>query len=92
MSDLPNPQFENEGESITSLSGPVEMIDGKLTLRIPLSADCAGLIDCSRGIGMVDGNLLQIALPPWLVEKLSISEGSIVTVDNANGRFNITPK
>jgi hypothetical protein len=74
---------------ITSLSGPVESIDGKLMLRIPLETGGRELVACSRGIGEVDGDFLSIHIKDWLAERLGISEGSTVVVDNANGKFNI---
>jgi hypothetical protein len=74
---------------ITSLRGPVESIDGRLMLRIPLAAGGNELVACSRGIGESDGEFLSIHIMDWLAEKLGVSEGSIVAVDNANGKFNI---
>lgn len=76
---------------ITSLRGPVESIDGKLMLRIPLAAGGSELVACSRGIGESDGQFLSIHIMDWLAEKLGISEGSIVAVDNADGKFNVRP-
>jgi hypothetical protein len=75
----------------TSLSGPVESIDGKLMLRIPLETGGRELVACSRGIGEVDGDFLSIHIKDWLAERLGMSEGSTVVVDNANGKFNIRP-
>jgi len=76
---------------ITSLRGPVENIDGKLMLRIPLAAGGSELVACSRGIAESDGEFLSIHIMEWLAAKLGIGEGSIVSVDNANGKFNIRP-
>lgn len=73
-----------------SLEGPVEMWNGEFTLRIPLEAGGAALMDCARGIGQSDGEYLNIVIKPWLAEKLQISNGSIVIVDNRDGKFNIT--
>jgi hypothetical protein len=73
-----------------SLEGPVEMWNGEFTLRIPLDAGGAALMDCVRGIGQSDGEYLNIVIKPWLAEKLQISNGSIVIVDNRDGKFNIT--
>jgi hypothetical protein len=78
-------------EDITSLEGPLESIDGKLMLRIPLEAGGRALINSSRGIGVVDGDYLTVLIAPWLASKLGVSAGSIVTVDNRNGKFNIRP-
>ena len=77
--------------NVTTLTGPVENIDGKLLLRIPLDAGGSELVAASRGIGVVEGEFLSIEIMDWLAQKLGISEGSLVTVDNANGKFNIRP-
>ena len=76
-------------DDITSLEGPVERIDGKLVLLIPLEHGAA-LVECARGIGQVEGEDLVVTIPEWLAEKLSINDGSTVVVDNRNGKFNIT--
>ena len=76
-------------DKITSLQWPVEKIDGKLMLRIPLEAGGKDLAACARVIGQVDGEFLSIHIMGWLAQKLGISEGSRVAVDNANGKFNI---
>jgi hypothetical protein len=78
-------------EDATSLKGPLESFDGKLMLRIPLAAGGQALVASSRGIGVVDGDFLTVVIPPWLSAKLGVSDGSIVTVDNRNGKFNIRP-
>jgi hypothetical protein len=67
----------------------VEYIDGKLWLRIPLDAGGSELVAASRGIGVVEGEFLSIEIMDWLARKLGISEGSLVTVDNANGKLNL---
>ena len=77
-------------DSITSLEGPIENVDGKLALRIPLVAGGQELIACSQGIGVVDGDYLTIVIQPWLADKLKLSTGSIIFVDNRNGKFNIS--
>ena len=69
----------------------MEIIDGQLTLRIPLAAGGSKLKRCARGIARVDGEFLAVIIPGWLAEKLNIVEGSVVVVDNRQGRFNIWP-
>jgi hypothetical protein len=76
-------------DDVTSLQGPVEMLDGHLTLRIPLEAGGDKLIACSRGISEVHGDYLNVDIPEWLARKLKIAEGDMVSVNNANGKFNI---
>ena len=81
---------DEKDQDLTSLGGPVESLDGQLMLRIPLAAGGEALIECARGISRVSGGYLEIRIQPWLAEKLGISEGSRVVVDNRNGKFNIT--
>jgi hypothetical protein len=73
-----------------SLEGPVELIDGKLTLQIPLAVGGDKLAPLVRAISEIaDGNL-NVVIQPWLAEKLSITAGSLVVVDNCNGKFTIS--
>ena len=76
---------------VTSLQGPVEKIDDKLTLFIPLQAGGDQLIECSRGISEIQGEYLKITIPEWLAGMLRIEEGTVVSVDNENGKLNIHP-
>ena len=73
-----------------SIEGPVELLDGKLTIRIPLEAGGDQLAPFARGMGVVDGEFLNVVIQPWLAEKLRIEAGSLVFVDNKNGNFTIT--
>ena len=73
-----------------SLEGPVELVNGKLMIRIPLSAGGDRLAPLARGIGTIDGENLNVVIEPWLAEKLRIEAGDLVVVDNKNGKFTIT--
>ncbi len=75
---------------LVSLEGPVELVEGELTIRIPLAAGGDRLAPLARGIGETDGEYLVVVIKPWLAEKLRIGAGSLVIVDNAEGRFRIT--
>ena len=75
---------------VVSLEGPVEMVNGELTILIPLEAGGAVLAPLAKGIGEIDGEFLKVVIRPWLAEKLRIAAGSLVIVDNANGKFTIT--
>jgi hypothetical protein len=75
---------------VVSLEGPVEIVDGELAIRIPLEAGGAALAPLAKGIGEIDGEFLKIVIQPWLAEKLRIGAGSLVIVDNSNGKFMIT--
>jgi hypothetical protein len=78
-------------DDITSLQGPVEKIDDKLVLRIPLEAGGSEFIECSRGISEIEGDYLKITIPEWLAGMLRIHEGILVSVDNRDGKCNIHP-
>jgi hypothetical protein len=84
-------QFDTIMTEITSLQGPVESIDGKLMLRIPLNAGGSEFVECSRGIGQTDEEFLNVVIQPWLATMLDIRDGTIVAVDNRDGKFNIHP-
>jgi hypothetical protein len=79
-------------DDVTSLSGPVESIDGKLVLQIPLAAGGDRLVEASRGIGTIVEDCLQVSIPDWLAAKLGITEGTVVNVNNIGGKFNIAPQ
>jgi hypothetical protein len=73
-----------------SIEGPVELVEGQLMLRIPLSAGGGELAPLATGIGEVKDDYLCVVIQPWLAEKLRIGEGSLVVVDNDEGKFRIT--
>jgi hypothetical protein len=75
---------------IVSIEGPVEFVDGKLVLRIPLWAGGDTLAPLTRGIGQVEGGDLVVMIKPWMAKQLRIEAGSLVVVDNVNGKFTIT--
>jgi len=79
-------------DQVTSLSGPVDLVDGRLLLRIPLEHGGDQFVAASRGIGLVVGDELHVAIPEWLAKQLGIGEGTIVDIDNRNGKFNIRPQ
>jgi hypothetical protein len=75
---------------VVSLEGPVEVVNGELAILIPLEVGGAVLAPLAKGIGEIDGEFLKVVIRPWLAEKLRIAAGSLVIVDNANGKFTIT--
>jgi hypothetical protein len=72
-----------------TLEGPVERLDGKLALVIPLHEGGDRFLGCCRGISEVQGEKLKITIPEWLSGMLRIQEGDLVSIDNANRKFNI---
>ena len=77
-------------QNIVSLEGPVERVDGRLVVRVPLNVGGDRLAPLAEGIGEVIGEHLVIEIRHWLAEKLQVGEGSWVVVDNRDGRFTIT--
>jgi hypothetical protein len=78
-------------EHLVSLEGPVLKVNGELVLIIPLSAGGDDLVECSRGICEVQGEFLKIVIPEWLAGMLRIEEGDLVCLEDADGKFHITP-
>jgi hypothetical protein len=76
-------------EELMSLEGPVLVVNGQLTLLVPLQDAGAESIDGSRGISEVEGSCLQIAIPEWIAGMLRIEEGDIVCVSNWDGELEI---
>lgn len=73
-----------------SIRGPLESVGGKMLLLIPLDAGGRNLAPSAKGIGRVEDGFLKVEILPWLAEKLEVHTGSIVVVDNLDGKFRIT--
>jgi hypothetical protein len=73
-----------------SLEGPVERLGDDLVILIPLDAGGDALAPLAKGIGIVEGDCLKVTIQPWLAEKLRIGIGSLVVVDNLDGKLRIT--
>ena len=78
-----------QADVVLMLQGPVETVDGVLALLIPLNEGGDKFVECCRGISVVEGDVLKIRIQEWLAGTLRIEEGDLVSVDNANGKFNI---
>jgi hypothetical protein len=79
---------ESAGTMIT-LTTPVQRLDGRLVLLIPLDNAGKLLAQSVRGIAHLRDDRLCVEIPEWLSGVLRVEEGDRVTVDNAGGRFNI---
>lgn len=73
-----------------SLHGRLEMYKGDLVIRIPLEVGGDQLAPFAKGIGTVEDGFLTVVIQPWLAEKLRVSDGSWVYVDNNDRKFTIT--
>ncbi|MEO7054836.1 MAG: hypothetical protein ABI191_07655 [Rhizomicrobium sp.] len=83
--------MEDSQDDFVSLVGPLEERDGKLVLMIPLAVGGHELLDCTRGIAEVDGDMLCVKIPDWLATKFEMQIGSRVRINNRDGKFNISP-
>jgi hypothetical protein len=77
---------------IVHLEGPVELNNGRLVLCIPLSACCKDFIDSAKGTSFIVGESLIITMPDYVIEHLTVKEGSLVVVDNRKGKCHIQLK
>ena len=75
---------------MVSIEGPVEEAEGKLVLRIPMEDGGTELAEFAEGIGRVEDGYLVVVIPPWLALQMQIGAGSLVVVDNAEGKFRMT--
>jgi hypothetical protein len=73
-----------------SLEGPVEKLGDDLVILIPLESGGDALAPLAKGIGIVERVWLKVTIQPWLAERLRIEVGSLVVVDNFDGKFRIT--
>ena len=78
-----------ESPDFVSIEGPVEAIDGKLVLRIPLAAGGDMLVKSAGSIGRIESDVLRIDIPAWLAQEVGLEDGDVVIVDNLGGTFNI---
>ena len=69
----------------------MEKVDGNLVLRIPLAAGGEEFVECSRGVSEIKDGYLVIEIKEWLAGVLRIEQGDLVSVNNADGKLNITP-
>lgn len=73
-----------------SVRGPLEGVDGKMLLQIPLDSGGRDLASFAGRIGRIEDGYLKVEILPWLAEKLGVRPGSVVIVDNLEGEFRIT--
>lgn len=74
-----------------TLEGPVESIEDRLFISVPLSEGGNQFIRCTHGIAQVDleRECLNIYIPDGLVQKIGISEGVQVVISNEGGQFHL---
>jgi hypothetical protein len=73
----------------TYLKGPLASVDGNLVLLIPLLAGGNQFIDCTRGIGSVEGEYLKVTIPDWMSSKMGFKNGTLLRINNEGGKLNI---
>jgi hypothetical protein len=70
---------------------PLEVVDGKLVLRIPLADGGGAFVEATRGFATVDAEALTVEIPESFAEQLGLRDGTVVLVENRNGEFSIGP-
>ncbi len=83
--------MEDSQDDFVSLVGPLEERDGKLVLLIPMEVGGDKLLACTRGIAEIDGDMLCIKVPDWLAARFEMQIGSLVWINNRDGKFNFGP-
>ena len=76
-------------DEMVAIRGPLEIIDGKFVLQIPLAEGGDVLAKLAGTMGRIDGDVLRIELPKKLVGELEWKAGDIVSIDNHEGLLNI---
>lgn len=73
-----------------SLEGPLERVEGRKVLRIPLDHGGRAIAPFAMDVSTVVGQHLIVDMPDLLCRHLGIGVGSIVVVSNRNGRLTVT--
>jgi len=72
---------------VVHIEGPLEKIDGRWLMRIPLNVGGNVLAATTAGIGRIKDDILEVELPERLVQNLKLQEGQRLLVHNATGKF-----
>ena len=75
----------------SSHSRPLEVVDGKLVLRIPFADGGRAFLEATRDFATVDAEALTVEIPKAIAEQLGLGEGSVVLVTNRDGEFSLAP-
>jgi len=65
------------------------MTDGKLVLNVPLANGGSEFVECSKGISKVEEKYLKIVVPDWMATKMGFGKGSLVDINNRDGKLHI---
>ncbi len=71
------------------ITGPVELVDNKFCLLIPLQVGGDELVPLTVKIATVEGDTLKVVVPDFLMKLLNLRVGGLVTIDIVDGKFNI---
>ncbi|HVU63160.1 MAG TPA: hypothetical protein VHC70_04240 [Phycisphaerales bacterium] len=71
------------------ITGPVELVDDKFCLLIPLAIGGDELVPLTAKIATVEGDTLNVTIPDFMMKFLNLRVGGLVTVDIIEGKFNI---
>ena len=76
-------------DDFVNIECPVEKINGRFVLRIPLAWGGDKLIECSRSFSEIREQFLWIIVSQSVAEMLRLKEGDRVYVGNPNGEFHL---
>lgn len=72
------------------ITGPVELVNNQFCLRIPLAAGGDELVPLTTKIATVEGDVLKVIIPDFLMKFLNLRVGGLVNVQVVEGKFNLT--
>ena len=71
-----------------SLEGPIEFVEGRLILAIPLNIGGEELsLVAPKDQWKIKDDCFVFELPAWLAEKLRVGPNDFVIIDNLDGKF-----
>ena len=76
-------------DDYVSIDGPIEVIDDRMFVRIPLEPYGKSLVSCTKSISFIADDHLCIEIHEWMLEKLEMSATDLLHINNDNGEFNM---
>lgn len=72
-----------------TITGPAVEHGGNFWLIIPLEPGGKHFVDCTKGTSIVEDGYLKIFIAARVAEVIGIRNGSIVQIDNRDGKLNV---
>ena len=71
------------------IQGPIELVNDQFCLMIPLEAGGDELVPLTTKIATVEGDMLKVVVPDWMMKYLGLRVDGLVDIDIVDGKFNI---